>query len=276
MWTRRYLTKTSLLFSFAGASAPGAPTVGGSGAARELTAEQLAGTINGQNRSSGGNAPGTRTRRPRRPRRTPSQMSVTSLPEYNKEPGEEELVIFRSVTIEFFFPSSTDRELSGRDMEDATMPAAIVRSSADDDRASMSSQDQSQLSLDSPMPTSTHNMPLLHNNNTEGDCSFQSLTSLGEDRASRSVDIGETSSLLRVESNLGSITPDSRGEAPAYFEVVNLDERLGNPEPSPISQNTSPEPRPSGFRNLLNRMSMAPHANRHKILPCGNPLLEAS
>ena len=64
--------------------------------ARELTAEQLAGTIN--NGAAPGAAPGTRrARRPRRQRRTPSQMSVTSLPEYMKEPGEEEVVIFRLV-----------------------------------------------------------------------------------------------------------------------------------------------------------------------------------
>jgi hypothetical protein len=31
-------------------------------------------------------------------------MSVTSLPEYNKEPGEEELVIFRSVYMDFLYP----------------------------------------------------------------------------------------------------------------------------------------------------------------------------
>ncbi|TFK17680.1 hypothetical protein FA15DRAFT_710550 [Coprinopsis marcescibilis] len=59
---------------------------------RELTAEQLAGTING---NANGALP--RTRRARRPRRTPSQMSVTSLPAYNKEPGDLELVIIRQV-----------------------------------------------------------------------------------------------------------------------------------------------------------------------------------
>ena len=64
---------------------------------RELTAEELAGTINGGANASGeaGANPPARTRRTRRPRRTPSQMSVTSLPAYNKEPGEQELVIFR-------------------------------------------------------------------------------------------------------------------------------------------------------------------------------------
>ena len=64
---------------------------------RELTAAELAGTINGGTTGNGEvpAAPAARTRRTRRPRRTPSQMSVTSLPAYNKEPGEQELVIFR-------------------------------------------------------------------------------------------------------------------------------------------------------------------------------------
>ncbi|KAJ2930648.1 hypothetical protein H1R20_g6448, partial [Candolleomyces eurysporus] len=66
----------------------------------ELTAEQLAGTINNGAATTNTNAPqpAARTRRARRPRRTPSQMSVTSLPAYNKEPGEQELVIFRANT----------------------------------------------------------------------------------------------------------------------------------------------------------------------------------
>lgn len=65
---------------------------------RELTAEQLAGSIN-RNTSANGNAAGAatpaRTRRNRRARRTPSQISTTSLPAYMKEPGEQELVIIR-------------------------------------------------------------------------------------------------------------------------------------------------------------------------------------
>lgn len=68
------------------------------GAVRELTAEQLAGSIS---RGGGTPTPATngRPRRNRRPRRTPSQISTTSLPAYNKEPGDEEVVIFRSVQL---------------------------------------------------------------------------------------------------------------------------------------------------------------------------------
>lgn len=85
-------------YALAGAAVGSGAAITPSGEAtvRELTAEQLA----------GGAAPGTtipavpsaaanRSRRARRPRRTPSQISTTSLPAYNKEPGEQELVIFR-------------------------------------------------------------------------------------------------------------------------------------------------------------------------------------
>jgi len=67
---------------------------------RELTAEQLAGTApTGTGTTAAGAAPtaANRTRRTRRPRRTPSQISTTSLPAYNKEPGEQELVVYRCV-----------------------------------------------------------------------------------------------------------------------------------------------------------------------------------
>ena len=142
------------------------------------------------------------------------------------------------------------------------MPAAIVRSSADDDGASMSSQDHSQVSRYSPMPTSPHDMPLLRNNDTEGDLSLQSLASAGEDSTRPDVDIGLTS---HETSSLHNGTTDPRGEAPAYFEVVSADERLDSPEPAPAFPSASPEPnhRRSGFRNLLNRMSMISHTTGH-------------
>ena len=61
-------------------------------AARELTADQLAG---GNGTTAGANGGTNRTRRPRRTRRTPSQISTHSLPMYMKEPGDEEIVIVR-------------------------------------------------------------------------------------------------------------------------------------------------------------------------------------
>jgi hypothetical protein len=85
-WTKRGFFRR-LVGSSAPVPAPSANT-------REVTAEQLANGINapGDDAGSGETRP---ARRPRRPRRTPSQVSTKSLPAYNKEPGDEELVIFR-------------------------------------------------------------------------------------------------------------------------------------------------------------------------------------
>lgn len=73
--------------AFVGADAGTSSGSNRTGVGRELTAEQLAGSE-------------STTELPRQPRRNrrarrASQVSVTSLPAYNKEPGDEELVIFR-------------------------------------------------------------------------------------------------------------------------------------------------------------------------------------
>ncbi|KAJ7883256.1 hypothetical protein B0H13DRAFT_2046987 [Mycena leptocephala] len=151
---------------------------------RELTAEQLAGSIN--------RAPGAPARRPRRPRRTPSQISTVSLPAYMKEPGEQELVVSR-----------------GPDGEDVAMPAALAIE--DDEQSNEGHEpnenerhDDSNLpdnSRYSPMPQSPHDTPLL-----------------------------------------GS---DPRGDAPAYFEVVEQ-----NDEHYPRASPCDPQRR-SGFFSLF-------------------------
>ncbi|KAJ7221578.1 hypothetical protein GGX14DRAFT_670291 [Mycena pura] len=129
---------------------------------RELTAEQLAGSIN--------RAP-TAPARPRRPRRTPSQISTISLPAYMKEPGEQELVVTR-----------------GPDGDDIAMPAATAVAEEDESNEGHQTDggdepnDRRQSTLSnngrySPVPHSAHSTPLL--------------------------------------------APDPRGDAPAYFEVVD-------------------------------------------------------
>ena len=65
--------------------APATTTARASDGPRELTAAEMTGTP----------APAVTTRRPRRNRRTPSQMSTTSLPVYAKEAGDHELVIIQ-------------------------------------------------------------------------------------------------------------------------------------------------------------------------------------
>ncbi|KAH9474807.1 hypothetical protein JR316_0013272 [Psilocybe cubensis] len=271
VWSKTSWRRSLRLFSFSGAAAVGGPVGGAANTGpRELTAEQLAGTINGDIPAAGGAAAAARTtRRPRRPRRTPSQMSVTSLPAYNKEPGEEELVIFR-----------------GRDAEDATMPTAVAMTSLDEER------DESAFSHDnaerySPMPASPHDMPLLQDDTLHGDLSLQSLPNVtpGEDGARPSADAGsqsshETSSLMRTTSNLPDGLPDPRGNAPAYYEVVDPNEiqnnitdtrvarqpstasRASRRAASPPDVNHTPGRR-SGFRTLLNRMSMSSHHHAH-------------
>ncbi|RDB23618.1 hypothetical protein Hypma_009504 [Hypsizygus marmoreus] len=229
---------------------------------RELTAEQLAGTINTSNTRAPPLATANRTaRRTRRPRRTPSQISTISLPAYAKEPGEQELVIFRGP----------------EDMEDAGMPTALVMPSLSEDgeSVSMHSRDNSEASRYTPMPTSPNDMPLLQHDES-ADPSVQSSEQHGHNLPRRSVETlsssEEASSLMRVTSN----TPDPRGEAPAYFEAVDItpEDNSDSPQTSALpSSPESPVPREqvpqrrSGFRTLLNslpnRLSMASNAQTH-------------
>ena len=137
------------------------------------------------------------------------------------------------------------------------MPAAAVMSAVDEDGEgdSLNSGDHSQASRYSPMPTTPNNMPLLHGD-ASGDLSLQSLNS----GTAENTDAQENNSL-----------PDPRGEAPAYFEVVDQPEGPRRevtmtmtespialeapPLPPPSSPGQRP-PRHSTFRNLLNRMSV--------------------
>ncbi|KDR74880.1 hypothetical protein GALMADRAFT_565953 [Galerina marginata CBS 339.88] len=213
-------------------------------------------------------------------------------------------------------------------MEDVTtMPAAVAMTSIDEDRSSESlhSRDNSQVSRYSPMPTSPNNMPLLRDEDADaayGDLSLQSLSPEGEDmpRLRRHSDVGshETSSLMRAEDSNAhlpdttELAQDPRGDAPPYFEVVDLTEVHHNRTNSdgsigplvPQSQshliatsdpatntnamtttttdtttnaNTNTNRR-SGFRTLLNRMSMVGHtrnesssSNFSSNLPVSHP-----
>ena len=209
---------------------------------RELTANQLAGT---DGTSATGNNGARRTRRPRRPRRTPSQMSVTSLPEYMKEPGAEEVVIFRCVYLGLFRASMFTIHTS-RAQSNEPMPDGMVDEEREDER----SQDSQRYS---PLSASQTNAPLLHEDET--DSSERNMQISTENIRRQSIGSGSdyTSSLNRLD------TPDP---SPAYFEVVGDDE----PEelriyPPSAALSTAPPPPPerpapqSGFRNLLNRIS---------------------
>lgn len=96
-WWRKALRTTFLNIGEAAAVAAGAGASVSTQMSREVTAEQLAGrTSTGVTTAPGGAVTAGRTRRAR-PRRTPSQISTHSLPLYNKEPGDQELVIYRLV-----------------------------------------------------------------------------------------------------------------------------------------------------------------------------------
>ncbi|KAJ3737335.1 hypothetical protein DFJ43DRAFT_255774 [Lentinula guzmanii] len=186
----------------------------------ELTADQLTGNGSTTTANDTTNANNNRTRRPRRNRRTPSQISTTSLPVYMKEPGEQELVIFRGP----------------QDMEDvpleAEMPPVL-----EDERYT-------------PMPDSPQHMPLLDaDDGAVADDSAAALLpdaheeprSSSERRQSGgSVHTGDSSSLVRVETNVTAENPDPRGEAPAYFEVVDLNDEAQQRPSAPSTQSSGP------------------------------------
>ncbi|KAJ7326486.1 hypothetical protein DFH08DRAFT_340469 [Mycena albidolilacea] len=180
----------------------GAAVASGTPATRELTAEQLAGSIN--------RAPSAPARRPRRPRRTPSQISTVSLPAYMKEPGEQELVVSR-----------------GPDGEDVVMPAAAVEEDDQSNEGHQSSEGHGSSeghehqdsnppdnSRYSPMPHSPHDTPLL-----------------------------------------GS---DPRGDAPAYFEVLDDEQYPPGISIAPPEPEVAAPQRRSGIFSMFRSAPAAP------------------
>lgn len=195
--------------------------------ARELTADQLAGSINRNvnNANNANNTTNGRPRRTRRPRRTPSQISTTSLPAYMKDPGEHELVVYRGPM----------------DLQDMPQPAAAVLfpMNEDGEQPSLSSQSTRYPQISN----SSSETPLL--------------------RPSTSSD-GSNNSLHRTHSNNDS--SDARGDAPPYDEAIRATpmqsplEEIDLTDPSvapvsPIVPGQPPTQRMSGFRSFLNAMS---------------------
>ncbi|OJT02328.1 hypothetical protein TRAPUB_7150 [Trametes pubescens] len=181
--------------------------------ARELTADQLAGT-NGTttNNASGGT---NRARRPRRTRRTPSQISTHSLPAYNKEPGEQEIVIVRGA----------------EDMEDMPIPITVTMPAVDEraDTPDGSFDNTRPSSEYVAMPESPNDEPLLQNNE-------QHLNVASNDSAPRR----SFDSAMSSDENAAMHYTD---DAPPYeaYEAVSLD----GPE-SPASPPSSAAPPTAG------------------------------
>lgn len=180
---------------------------------RELTAQQLVAST-GQNGQTTETTAAQPARRARRNRRTPSQISTRSLPMYMKEPGEQEVVIYRGP----------------EDMEDmpitanVAMPAVLEAPDA-------SSVDLTESRVYVPMPDSPHDMPLLAGDESlatsqadvTNDNSHSNLLPTHRSRPSSST-LASSLEGPTLEDRLATPESDPRGEAPAYFEVVPLRE----------------------------------------------------
>ncbi|KAI0037099.1 hypothetical protein K488DRAFT_81589 [Vararia minispora EC-137] len=175
---------------------------------RELTAAEITGT-----------APvAPATRRPRRNRRTPSQMSTRSLPAYAKEPGELELVIIQG----------------SADLEDTPAPTHVVMPSLPErDSDSTQSQHGRQASnassyvhvgdADDEPHVST---PLLseEENDDSNEPSHANRATIAVTAAAAGNAADESSAALLSAvspATPNASHPDPRGEAPPYFEAVD-------------------------------------------------------
>ena len=241
------------------------------GGPRELTAQQLAGTAADV---TGDDAP-VRTRRSRRANRRTSQISTHSLPVYMKEPGEREVVIFRG---------SEDM------MEEPPTTTHVVMPSVDETAESPDSPDPSvedsvsgvQARGYPDMPDSPHDMPLLDGDESRADMALG--PDMDNSRA-RLINLTPRTDISRpsmdtlpatdenASSRFAPQTPDPRGEAPPYFEVVPLQDMspAASPEiPSSHDGHRSPEPpaepvesprRRSGLFGLFHSRHLSrPHA----------------
>ena len=151
------------------------------------------------------------------------------------------------------------------------MPTAVVMPPVDEDaESSLHSRDDSQTSMYAPMPASPNDMPLLQNNDNSADSSGQNLAPQGNGVQTRrsfdTMDSAETSSLMRVSTGSPVLEADPRGEAPAYFEVVdpadntntnNVGAATAQPAPTPPPEQVPP--RRSGFRSLLHAIGNPTH-----------------
>lgn len=153
------------------------------------------------------------------------------------------------------------------------MPLAIVMPPLSEDGEesihSRHSRDNSQASRYTAMPTTPNDTPLLNHDDSSADDSRNNHRRSFETLVSSE----EASSLMRANSNVPEYE-DPRGEAPAYFEAVDISDDIADAPPQPPalplpSPPDSPEQVPqrrSGFRRVLNalpnRLSMAPSHTR--------------
>ncbi|KAI0316956.1 hypothetical protein OF83DRAFT_198368 [Amylostereum chailletii] len=177
------------------------PRNSNNGQPRELTAAEMTGTRTNPVSTAANNRS---TRAPRRTRRTPSQISTMSLPAYMKEPGEHELVIIQG----------------SQDLEDAPIPPTTVVMPVLDEEDSESThthaRNRSNASSYVVVPqgdgeNSHAGTPLLDEFNDNNDTNANVSSTRN--------DIDDSRAALLPDAQ-APVTPDPRGEAPAYFEVI--------------------------------------------------------
>ncbi|KIO30145.1 hypothetical protein M407DRAFT_158524 [Tulasnella calospora MUT 4182] len=195
------------------ASTPARPRMSQSGEQRVLTAEQLANApstanlVNSGATPSGSAQPAPQRRR-RRPRRTPSQISTKSLPPYMAQAGEQELVLARAREEDEDGSSSEGENGEGR-------------------------PSQGDITVSTPL------LP-------EAGPSGSQPPVAGEPAVRPSMDSHMSSQDTHVTNRSSMRLIDVRGEAPAYFEVV--DESTQDHGLADIEQGRADPTPPSSFR----------------------------
>ncbi|KAF8128743.1 hypothetical protein EV363DRAFT_414265 [Boletus edulis] len=176
------------------------------------------------------------TRPYRRPRRTPSQISTKSLPAYMKEPGDQELVLFRGppemsmdddTTPPHPMPTLAEDEEVHPEMRGAMFDIPLDRIESVDTMPDSSTPGLiHRLSASVPRPPELHHASVPHDHRRSGD--VHSMDSAGSDVE-----------LLAAHQRTVSVdnSADSRGEAPSYAEAVSAEGRmatisLNDPEPN--------------------------------------------
>ncbi|KAG9313782.1 hypothetical protein JVU11DRAFT_6142 [Chiua virens] len=183
------------------------------------------------NRNRTASAPsGNATRPRRRPRRTPSQVSTKSLPPYMKEPGDQELVLFRGPSemeddqdLPHGMPTLAEDDEEHLEMRHGTFDIPLNRIESFDTMADSSTTNLiRRVSASVPRPPELHHSAMPHDHRRSAD--GRSLSSAGSE-----------AELLAAHTR--GISTDPRGEVPSYAEAVSAPEgmttiSLNDPEPN--------------------------------------------
>ncbi|KIP04039.1 hypothetical protein PHLGIDRAFT_212844 [Phlebiopsis gigantea 11061_1 CR5-6] len=222
---------------------------------RELTAQQLAGSAADSLTEP---APAPRSRRSRRPNRRASQISTHSLPVYMKEPGEQEVIIYRGPEDMMEEPPTTAHVVMPSLAEGNESPDLSLETA------------HGQANVYAEMPDSPHDMPLLSSDESRADVDNSRAHLITPRRGGSARPSMET---LATAEGANSPTVDPRGEAPAYFEVVRLDDlsAANTPEipspPSPEVPAQEPPENPRRRSGLFSLFHVRHHASRPQHLP---------